>query len=158
LSDRWDTSFYKVGLKKSCDRSGSDRRILKLVETKALSEKQAPFRAVALLDPNVATLRVAWEGEGGLEGDGQNERPLNLFPDSSDRPGDVFIPLWFGGRGVALDVTIHSPTQVAQVSRKAANAGAALDAAKQRKLDRYLDRCRDVGINFVPLAVETFGG
>jgi hypothetical protein len=80
------------------------------------------------------------------------------FPDSSDRPGDVFIPAWFGGRGVALDVTVTSPTQVAQVSRKAANAGAALDAAKQRKLDRYLDRCRAIGIDLVPLALEMFGG
>jgi hypothetical protein len=30
--------------------------------------------------------------------------------------------------------------------------------SKQWKLDRYLDRCRAVGIDFVPLAVETFGG
>jgi hypothetical protein len=82
----------------------------------------------------------------------------HLFPDSSDRPGDVLIPAWFGGRGVALDVTVTSPTQAAQVSREAANAGATLVAAKQRKLDRYLDRCRSVGIDFVPLAVETFGG
>ena len=64
----------------------------------------------------------------------------HLFPDSTDRPGDVFIPSWRNGRGAALDVTVTSPLQVTQIRREAAEAGAALQAAKKWKMDRYFER------------------
>jgi hypothetical protein len=82
----------------------------------------------------------------------------HLFPDTDDRPGDIFIDIWQRGRGAAFDVTVTSPLQQSQVSRVAAQAGAAVEAAKKRKLDRYATRCHEAGIYFIPLAVDTLGG
>ena len=82
----------------------------------------------------------------------------HLFPNTDDRPGDVYIPLYQRGRGAALDVTVTSPLQASMVTRVAANAGFASEAAKKRKCDRYATRCTAAGIDFVPLAVDTLGG
>jgi hypothetical protein len=82
----------------------------------------------------------------------------HLFPDTDDRPGDIFIDIWQQGRGAAFDVTVTSPLQQSQVRRVAAQAGAAVEAAKKGKLDRYANRCHEAGIIFIPLAVDTIGG
>ena len=50
------------------------------------------------------------------------------------------------------------PDIIAQINREASEVGAALKAAKQRKMNRYLERCTRAGIDFMPLAVETLGG
>jgi hypothetical protein len=66
--------------------------------------------------------------------------------------------MWFQGRDAALDVTVTSPLQQAQIHRAAAEAGAALEAAKSRKMAKSYEKCRRVGVKFIPLAVETLGG
>jgi hypothetical protein len=82
----------------------------------------------------------------------------DLFPYDNDRPADVYIPMWAEGRDAALDVTVTSPLQAAQLHRAAAHAGAALDAAKSRKMSKSFQKCWNAGIMFLPLPVETFGG
>lgn len=87
----------------------------------------------------------------------QRER-RDLFPNSTERPADIFLKSWVQGKDAALDVTVISPLQEAQLRHEADRAGAALDAAKKRKMDHYYALCREVGVEFVPLAVETLGG
>jgi hypothetical protein len=82
----------------------------------------------------------------------------HLFPDSDDRPGDVFLPLFQRGRGAVLDVTVINTLQAQTVNRASAHSGSAAETAKKRKNDRYATRCDDVGIDVIPLAVETLGG
>ena len=38
-----------------------------------------------------------------------------LIPGREDRPADIYIPTWAGGRDAALDVTVVSPLQQALV-------------------------------------------
>jgi hypothetical protein len=55
-------------------------------------------------------------------------------------------------------VGVTSPLQAAQVRREAEQAGAAIEARKKSKLNQYFKQCQAVGIEFVPLIVETLGG
>jgi hypothetical protein len=82
----------------------------------------------------------------------------DLFPYDSDRPAEVYIPMWAEGRDAALDVTVTSPLQVTQLHRAAVQAGAALQAAKSRNLAKSFEKCCSAGIVFLPLAIETLGG
>jgi hypothetical protein len=82
----------------------------------------------------------------------------DLFPYDNERPADVYIPMWTQGRDAALDVTVISPLQAAEVRRAAANAGAALETAVRQKMTKSYDKCRQAGVEFIPLAVETLGG
>jgi hypothetical protein len=61
----------------------------------------------------------------------QPEREVrHLFPNTDDRPGDVYIPLYYHGRGAALDITVPSPLQTATVTQVAARAGNQSQQAK----------------------------
>ena len=79
-----------------------------------------------------------------------------------ERPGDVFVPSWTHGRPAAFDVTVFSPLTrewLAKAQRgQPVTIGAAALAAEQRKLRRHADHCRALGVDFIPLAVDTFGG
>jgi hypothetical protein len=77
-----------------------------------------------------------------------------LLPGSEARPADVFLPSWSKGR----DVTVVSPLQVACVERAATEPGYALDFARNRKLRQNFEACRAVGVDLIPLPVETLGG
>jgi hypothetical protein len=70
----------------------------------------------------------------------------DLFPNSTERPADVYLKSWVRGRDAALDVTITSPLQKSQVRREADHAGVALEAAKQRKMTRYYETCDNLGV------------
>ena len=54
-------------------------------------------------------------------------------------------------------LSVIKPLQVALVDRCAAEAGHALDVARRRKLDQSWEACREEGLAFIPLPVETFG-
>jgi hypothetical protein len=88
------------------------------------------------------------------------EKP-GILPGGEERPADVFVNRWPGGGPalLALDVAVVSPTQTTYV-RGAANA--ALTAAtaysdKKANKDNTEARCREKGIRFQPMVVETFG-
>ena len=78
------------------------------------------------------------------------------LPDNNSRPGDIFLPVWNAGQPEALDVTVTSPLQSSLIIN-ASKSGFALSGAEDRKYEQYAQNCSEVGIQFVPLAFETFG-
>ena len=89
---------------------------------------------------------------------GPIREPEGLLPGSDDRPADLLIPHWSGGRDTALDFTVVNPLQAALVGRAAQEGGSAVEHATMGKLRKYEERCAMEGIAFVPLAVDTLGG
>ena len=83
--------------------------------------------------------------------------PRSLIPDSQRRPGDVLIPLW-RNRPHAFDVAVTSPLCASNLQQASTNTGAALEKMKQTKNNKHFHLCRQQGITFVPLVVETLGG
>ena len=81
-----------------------------------------------------------------------------LLPDNNSRPGDIFLPVWSAGQPAALDVTVTSPLQSSLILNASEKSGFALSAAEDRKYEQYAQNCSEVGIQFIPLAFETFGG
>ena len=81
-----------------------------------------------------------------------------LLPGQDRRPADVLLPYWNGGKDAALDVTVVNPLQRATLPQAAINPGHALQFAFERKINGAAEDCRREGIDFVPLAVESFGG
>ena len=57
-----------------------------------------------------------------------------------------------------MDVTVISPLRKLTVQEASATQGHALSVADERKRAAHQNACQTVGITFVPLAVETFGG
>ena len=81
-----------------------------------------------------------------------------LVPGTGDRPADVLIPHWTGGRDTALDVTVINPLQSATVAQAATTPGHALNVAFDRKVKKAGAACQAAGIEFIPLPAETLGG
>ena len=82
----------------------------------------------------------------------------NLLPGRAARPGDIFLRHWSSGKDAALDVTVTNSLASSHVAGTAAEAGSALNKVVKRKVDGAAEACRDQGIVFLPLAVETLGG
>ena len=80
------------------------------------------------------------------------------MPNSLSRPADIFLPTWSRGRSAALDVHVISPLQQLTLGEAASTPGHALRVGVQRKLTSNLSACHSVGIEFIPLVVETLGG
>ena len=89
---------------------------------------------------------------------GPKKEERHLLPGTIARPGDVTIRRWSNGRDAAIDVTVTSPLAASNVESAAAEAGASLDKAVQRKLRDTEEACRQEGLVFIPFAVETLGG
>jgi hypothetical protein len=89
---------------------------------------------------------------------GPLKEPDGLLPGSDDRPADVLLPHWSNGRDVALDCTVVNATQATLVHRVAEDGSNAVRHAHEAKVRKYGDRCATEGIEFVPLAVDSFGG
>ena len=82
----------------------------------------------------------------------------DLLDGTARRPGDVLLPSWFQGRDVALDLTVVTPIQGALTVKAAAEGGAAAEHSHREKLAKSYDECRVAGVEFIPLACETWGG
>ena len=82
----------------------------------------------------------------------------HLLPENTSRPGNVYLPSFIAGQPAALDVTITSPLQATLISDAARKCGFALTLAEDKKLGHNYQKCSDMGIHFIPLALETFGG
>ena len=67
------------------------------------------------------------------------------------------MPNWSAGQPAALDVTITSPLQPILISH-ATRCGFAVTNAEERKYVQYALKCAEIGIQFVPLAFDSFGG
>ena len=81
-----------------------------------------------------------------------------ILPDSERRPADIFIRNWAGGKDAALDITVTHPLQLATRRGAAANPGHALTIAFKRKMREAGELCRQQGIAFIPVALESLGG
>ena len=78
------------------------------------------------------------------------------------RPGDIFLPNWSQGQPLCADVTVSHPSQAtarstAEGEETSASRRAALRAAED-KVTKHGARCTAAGVEFLPLAVCTFGG
>ena len=82
----------------------------------------------------------------------------DIVPGRRSRPGDVTLHNWVNGRTVAVDVTVVSPVVNTVVRSAALKGGAAAAAAEARKDKHALEACRTQNIDFLPLALESFGG
>ena len=89
---------------------------------------------------------------------GPVREPDGLLPDSDDRPADLLIPFWSGGRDVALDFTVVNPLRADLVSKASEDASSAVQHAHELKSKKYEERCAAEGFTFLPMAVDTFGG
>ena len=82
----------------------------------------------------------------------------SLIPGSKSRPADLYLPYWKHGKPAALDVSVISPMQHLTVSKASAIQGHALSVGEDRKIAAHASSCHSVGVSFIPLIVETFGG
>ena len=79
----------------------------------------------------------------------------HLLDESGERPADVFIPSWNGGRGLCLDVTVSSPLQTAYSTNY--TLGLAARKSAEHKDTRYKSKCAAKGNDFLPFSIEAFG-
>jgi hypothetical protein len=89
---------------------------------------------------------------------GPLKEPDGLLPGSDDRPADLLLPHWTQGRDTAIDITVVNPLQAALVRRAAEEGASAVEHAHNLKSRKYADRCAAEGLEFVPMAVDSFGG
>ena len=82
----------------------------------------------------------------------------SLLSDNNSRQRDVFLPVWNAGQPAALDITVASPLQSSLIINASEKSDFALSAAEDRNYKQYAQNCSEVGIQFIPLAFETFGG
>jgi len=72
-------------------------------------------------------------------------------------PGDVFHPDYQHGCPAYFNIFVHSTTQPSFVSSSASCAGEAVAAGEVAKDEKHLAAVEEVGLDFIPLVVETFG-
>ena len=70
----------------------------------------------------------------------------------------MLIRRWSDGKDAALDMTVTSPLASSNLGAAAARPGGALDKAYDRKMRETADACRQQGLVFLPIAMETLGG
>lgn len=79
--------------------------------------------------------------------------PNNILEDGSlDRPADVLVRQFQGGKDVAIDVNITSTTNGQD------HPSIILDRVAQRKIQKYRTRCEAVNLDFEPLVMDAVGG
>ena len=85
----------------------------------------------------------------------QEERAL--LPDSNERPADIMIPNWAGGRDMAFDVTVVNPLRADYLLKTADDPKHALTTTFNPKRRKYGPNCEREGITFIPLPALTLG-
>ena len=84
---------------------------------------------------------------------------LFLFPGSSERPADVFIPNYSGGKNLFLDVAITCPLQHKYVVDAAQTLGFSCNNyADEVKCKNFEVRVQDEDALYLPAVFESFGG
>ena len=89
---------------------------------------------------------------------GPRKEERDLLSSSARRPGDIYLPHWYRGLDAALDVTVVTPVQGTLTARAARAPGVAAEQAHRDKIAKSYEECQEVGVDFIPLAVETWGG
>ena len=77
-------------------------------------------------------------------------------------PADIFLPNWSRGRPASLDVTVISSIHATPhfgrgcgFPRLCSSGGG---GSQDGKMAAHFEACRAVGVDFVPVAVESLGG
>ena len=79
--------------------------------------------------------------------------PVNVMEDGSlDRPADVLVRNFRGGRDFAIDVNITSSTNGQH------DPSSILDRVADRKIQKYRARCEAANIDFEPMVMDAIGG
>ena len=81
-----------------------------------------------------------------------------LLRDSDDRPADIFLPHFTNGRGACMDFMCMNLLQEATMVGCADDGAYAVQKVHNWKLAKYMDRCTQEGLAFLPMAVDTIGG
>ena len=81
-----------------------------------------------------------------------------LLPGTEAKPADILLPGWSGGKDTALDVTVVNPLHTKYINQSAVVSGHALRKAYERKMTRHGDSCKEAGMVFRPLPMDTLGG
>ena len=89
---------------------------------------------------------------------GPTKEVRDLVEGTNARPADLFLPNWTEGQDTALDVTVVNPLQISMVHQAAECPGHALIKAYERKMNRHGEQCKQAGVVFTPLPLETLGG
>ena len=83
----------------------------------------------------------------------------HIFPSSSERPADIFVPNFSLGKGLVFDVAVTCPLQhkylhdASQIARFACN-----NYADQEKRKKFQERVANEGFIYLPAVIESFGG
>ena len=88
----------------------------------------------------------------------QEEKKINLIPESQSRPGDIFVPTWKPRKLAALEVTVTPSLQSTSLTNAATKAGFAHDAANEQMYCFHDNNCAKLEVTFVPLAIKVLGG
>ena len=83
--------------------------------------------------------------------------PPNLIPDSDERPGDVYFPLWKDGKPMAVDFTVSNCCRPSDLDNIADNPTYVILDAAEKKRRKYQARLEDLGINFTPFCMDVYG-
>mgnify|MGYP000972360317 CR=1 FL=1 len=89
------------------------------------------------------------------------EESKHLLADSTGKkPADLLIPDWSQGKRAALDITVIAPMQQKFKTKLKSpkNVGCVAQAGVRGKNDKYARLCADVGIMFLPFALDATGG
>ena len=81
-----------------------------------------------------------------------------LLPGLEQRPADVLLPNFAGGKNCAIDVCVVSSQQSQLVERASVEPGYALQHRYNQKWKKYGLACQMEGIVFQPLPIEVLGG
>ncbi|RKP17394.1 hypothetical protein ROZALSC1DRAFT_24249 [Rozella allomycis CSF55] len=81
-----------------------------------------------------------------------------LLSEDGSKPADIMIPFIQGVPNQCIDVTVVSPFVESVIKKFAVEGGAAAKNACLLKRRKYEDRCRNQGLTFCTLCLETTGG
>lgn len=95
---------------------------------------------------------------GGIRADDRGLTVFRVIDEDDGKRPDLLLPGFEAdGKDLLLDVTIGTPTCRTYVSRAARTPHHTLRQLHNRKLEKYVGRCTEIGASFMPMAFETFG-
>ena len=90
---------------------------------------------------------------------GPTKEVPHIFPSSSERPADIFVPNYSLGKDLVLDVAVTCPLQHKHLLETAQTAGFACNEyAEQIKIKNYQERVEREDFIYLPAVFESFGG
>ena len=81
-----------------------------------------------------------------------------LLDQSDHRLKYISIPFWTSGQDTALNIVVINPIQSNLLIKAASAPGAAAKHTSKAKLRKNYEDCCQIGVEFIPIAVKTWGG